>query len=126
MVLAVVTFIGGLFYGTAGYFLLGVVVWIGARAVGLERAAARPGSWSASPRFRSPSRSLVTVPAIVFAFGNDWFRTGGSDDGTGRAVVARNRACVRALVARAARRSDCGRRSSSRGAELSARSRSPP
>ena len=39
IVLAVITFIGGLFYGAAGYFLLGLVVWLGARAVGLEAIA---------------------------------------------------------------------------------------
>ena len=30
---------------------------------------------------------VVTVPAVLVAFGYDWFRTGGSDDGTGRMVV---------------------------------------
>jgi hypothetical protein len=87
MVLAVVTFIGGLFYGTAGYFLLGLVVWIGGRAVGLEtraRAARQLVGFAALPFGLS---IVVTVPAILLAFGTDWFRTGGSDDGTGRAVV---------------------------------------
>ena len=46
---------------------------------------------------------LVTVPAIVLAFGTDWFRTGGSDDGAGRVVVLSIGPRVRALVARAAR-----------------------
>ena len=27
------------------------------------------------------------MPAVLVAFGYDWFRTGGSDDGTGRVVV---------------------------------------
>ena len=62
IVLAVVTFIGGLFYGAAGYFLLGVVVWLGARAVGVEARAARPGSSSASRRSRSRSRSSSPCP----------------------------------------------------------------
>ncbi len=30
---------------------------------------------------------VVTLPAIVLGFGYDWFRSGGSDTGTGRAVV---------------------------------------
>ena len=30
---------------------------------------------------------LVTAPAILLAFGTDWFRTGGSDAGAGRTVV---------------------------------------
>ena len=36
LVVAVVTFIGGLFYGAAGYFLLGLALWLGAKAVGVE------------------------------------------------------------------------------------------
>jgi hypothetical protein len=87
MVLAVVTFIGGLLYGAAGYFVLGVVVWLGARAVGVEargRTARQLVGFSALPFALS---LLVTVPVVVVAFGYDWFRTGGSDDGTGRMVV---------------------------------------
>jgi hypothetical protein len=87
MVLAVVTFIGGLFYGTAGYFVLGVVTWLGARAVGLDirgRQARQLVGFAALPFSLS---ILITVPAILLAFGTDWFRTGGSDDGTGRTVV---------------------------------------
>lgn len=87
LVLSVVTFIGGLFYGTAGYFLLGFVVWLGARAVGVEsrgRQARQLVAFAALPFALSIA---VTLPAIVFAFGSDWFRTGGSDDGTGRALV---------------------------------------
>ena len=87
IVLAVVTFIGGLIYGAAGYFLLGVVVWLGARAVGLEtrgRKARQLVGFAALPFALS---IVVTVPAILLAFGYDWFRTGGSDDGGGRAVV---------------------------------------
>ena len=88
LVLAVVTFIGGLFYGAAGYFLLGLVVWLGARAVGVETPRAdRRGSSSGSLRSRSRSRSSSRCRRSCFAFGNDWFRTGGSDDGSGRAVV---------------------------------------
>ena len=87
IVIAVITFIGGLFYGAAGYFLLGIVVWLGARAVGLEapsRTARQVVGFAALPFALS---FLVTVPAVLVAFGYDWFRTGGSDDGTGRAVV---------------------------------------
>jgi len=87
IVLAVVTFVGGLFYGTAGYFLLGFVVWLGARAVGLEtrgRKARQLVGFAALPFALS---IVVTLPAIVIAFGYDWFRTGGADGGTGRVVV---------------------------------------
>jgi hypothetical protein len=87
LVIAVITFIGALFYGTAGFFLLGFVVWLGARGVGLDTRA-RPArqlvAFAAVPFALS---LVVTVPAIVFGFGYDWFRTGGSDDGTGRVAV---------------------------------------
>ena len=87
LVLAVVTFIGGLLYGAAGYFLLGLVVWLGARGVGVDtraRKARQVVGFAALPLALS---IVITLPAIVLAFGSDWFRTGGSDDGSGRVVV---------------------------------------
>ena len=63
IVIAVITFIGGLFYGAAGYFLLGLVVWLGARAVGLEapsRTARQVVGFAALPFALS---FFVTVPA---------------------------------------------------------------
>lgn len=87
LVLAVVTFIGGLLYGAFGYFLFGLVVWLGLRGVGLEttaRKARQVGAFAALPFALS---IVVTVPAIVLGFGMDWFRTGGADDGVGRAIV---------------------------------------
>ncbi len=87
LVLAVVTFIGGLFYGTAGYFLLGFVVWLGARAVGVDARGRLTRQLAGFAAFPLALSILVTLPAIVLAFGSDWFRTGGSDDGTGRVLV---------------------------------------
>ncbi len=87
LVLAVVTFIGGLIYGSFGYFLLGVAVWLGARGVGVEtraRKARQVVGFAALPFALS---LVVTLPLIVLAFGDDWFRTGGSDTGTARALV---------------------------------------
>ena len=87
IVLAVITFIGGLFYGVAGYFLLGLAVWLGARGVGVDtayRTARQVIGFAALPLALSLG---VTLPMIVVAFGSDWFRTGGSDDGAGRVVV---------------------------------------
>jgi len=87
LVLAVVTFIGGLLYGAAGYFLLGLVVWLGARGVGVDthaRKARQIVGFAALPLALS---IVITLPAIVLAFGSDWFRTGGSDDGSGRVIV---------------------------------------
>jgi len=87
LVLVVVTFIGGLFYGAAGYFLLGLALWLGARAVGVDppfKIARQIVAFAALPLALA---LVVLVPAIAIGFGNDWFRTGGSDEGTGRVVV---------------------------------------
>ena len=87
VVLVVVTFVAGLFYGAAGYFLLGLVVWLGAKAVGVEapfRIARQLVGFAALPMAIS---LVVVVPVIAIAFGEDWFRTGGSDEGAGETVV---------------------------------------
>ncbi len=116
LTVAVVTFIGGIFYGAAGYFLLGLVVWLGARGVGVEtraRAARQLVGFSALPFALS---ILVTVPAIVLGFGiglvqDGWLRR--RRRARGRRL---GRARARALVGRACWRSDCGRRSRCPGA----------
>ena len=87
LVLAVVTFIGGLLYGAAGYFLLGLVVWLGARAVGVDTRARKTRQVVGFAALPLALSIVVTLPAIVLTFGSDWFRTGGSDGGTGRIVV---------------------------------------
>jgi hypothetical protein len=87
IVLAVVTFVGGLLYGAAGYFLLGLVVWLGARGVGVDTRSRPARQLVGFAAFPFALSIVVTLPAIVLAFGSDWFRTGGSDDGTGRVVV---------------------------------------
>ncbi|HEY1317145.1 MAG TPA: YIP1 family protein [Gaiella sp.] len=87
LVLVVVTFVGGLFYGAAGYFLLGLALWLGAKAVGVEtpfKIARQIVAFAALPLALA---FVVLVPTIAIAFGSDWFRTGGSDEGTGRVVV---------------------------------------
>ena len=87
LVLAVVTFIGGLLYGAAGYFLLGLVVWLGARGVGVDTRARKMRQVVGFAAVPLALSIVITLPAIVLAFGSDWFRTGGSDGGTGRIVV---------------------------------------
>lgn len=87
LVVAVVTFIGGLMYGAAGYFLIGLVVWLGAKGMGAGesfRLARHVVGLSALPLALSLA---VTVPLALIAFGGDWFRSGGSDVGTGRWLV---------------------------------------
>jgi hypothetical protein len=87
LVLLVVTFIAALFYGAAGYFLLGVALWLGAKAVGVEarfRIARQLVAFAAVPFALS---LVLVVPVIALRYGWDWFRTGGEDAGTGRDVV---------------------------------------
>jgi hypothetical protein len=87
LVLLVVTFIAGLFYGAAGYFLLGVALWLGAKAVGVEarfRIARQLVAFAAVPFALS---LVLVVSVIALRYGWDWFRTGGEDAGTGRDVV---------------------------------------
>jgi hypothetical protein len=87
LVLAVVTFVGGLLYGAVGYFLLGAVVWLGARGVGVDTRARKARQLVAFAVLPFALSIVATAPTVVLAFGYDWFRTGGSDAGTGRAVV---------------------------------------
>ena len=87
LVLVVVTFVGGLFYGAAGYFLLGLALWLGAKAVGVETPFKIARQIVAFAAFPLALAFVVLVPTIAIAFGSDWFRTGGSDEGSGRAVV---------------------------------------
>ena len=88
LVLVVVTFIAGIFYGAAGYFVLGLALWLGAKAVGVDAPfRGSLASSSGSPRFPFALSLVVLVPAIVLGFGEDWFRSGGCDEGTGGAVV---------------------------------------
>jgi hypothetical protein len=87
IVLAVITFIGGVLYGAFGYFLLGFVVWLGARGVGVDTRARKARQVVAFAAFPFALSIAVTLPAILLFFAGDWFRTGGSDDGTWRFVV---------------------------------------
>lgn len=87
LVVAVLTFVGGVFYGAAGAFLLGLALWLGAKGVGVDaplRVARHVVVFAAVPLALS---LVVLVPVVLVGFGGDWFRTGGADDGTSRAVV---------------------------------------
>ena len=87
LVLVVLTFIGGLLYGAAGYFLFGLALWLGAKGVGVEapfRIARQVVAFAAVPIALS---AVVVVPVIALRYGWDWFRTTGSDTRTERDVV---------------------------------------
>jgi hypothetical protein len=75
----VITFVGGIFYGAAGYFVIGGALYLGARAMG------GLGSWRLARQvlaFACVPLALslpLTMPVGVAAFGGDLFRAGGSD-----------------------------------------------
>ena len=81
LVVAVITFIGGGFYGASGYFVIGGALYLGARSMGSL------GTWRLARQvlaFACVPLALalpLTLPIGVAAFGNDLFRTGGSDLG---------------------------------------------
>jgi hypothetical protein len=87
LVLVVLTFVGGLFYGAAAYFFLGLALWLGAKGVGVEapfRIARHVVAFAAVPIALS---AVVVVPLIAVRFGWDWFRSTGSDTHRERDVV---------------------------------------
>jgi hypothetical protein len=87
LVVAVLTFIGGVFYGAAGYFLLGLVVWLGARGAGVEQPFRLARQLVAFALLPVALSLFVTVPLILAWVGGDWFRAGGNDLGTPRWVI---------------------------------------
>jgi hypothetical protein len=81
LVVAVWAFIGGLFYGVAGYWLLGGLLHAATRAFGTDgtyRRARHVLAFAVAP----VALSLVTLwPVALAAFGGDLFRSGGSGHG---------------------------------------------
>ncbi len=86
LLLAVVIFVQGALYGTAAYWLGGLVFYLGLRAAGSAgsyRRARHLLAYAATPLVLS----LVLVwPPKLALFGGDAFRTWGADDGVGGLV----------------------------------------
>ncbi len=85
LVLAVWAFLAGGLYGAVGYFALGGLVYAGARAVGgsmTYRRARHVLGFAAAPL----ALSLVVWPVRIAMYGDDVFRSGGSDSGAGSSV----------------------------------------
>jgi hypothetical protein len=80
---AVVTFIGGGFYGAAGYLAVGGALHLGARGMGSTaryRTVRHLLAFAAVPLALSLA---VVLPLALVVFGGDWFRSGGADEGVG-------------------------------------------
>lgn len=85
LTLAVVAFISGGLYGLVGYFLLGFLVYAGARAAGSDVTFGRARQlvgFAAVPL----ALSLLVWFVRIAVYGGDPFRTGGSDTGFGSHV----------------------------------------
>jgi hypothetical protein len=83
--LAVVVFFASLLYGIAGYFFFGALVYIGeqlADGLGSYRRARHILAFACAPL----ALSIVVWPVRLALYGEDNFRTGGSDTGTGGAI----------------------------------------
>jgi hypothetical protein len=82
VLVAVWAFIGGMFYGLLVYFLGGALLYFGLRSagsLGTYRRARHLLAFAAAPVALS---LLVLWPLRLAAFGEDVFRTGGSDAGS--------------------------------------------
>jgi Yip1-like protein len=87
LVVAVWVFIGGVFYALAGYFALGAALYLGLRAagsLGSYRRARHVLAFACAPL----ALSLVLWPVRLAVYGEDVFRTGGSDNGLGNWLFA--------------------------------------
>jgi hypothetical protein len=83
--LAVVVFFASLLYGIVGYFFLGALVYIGeqlADGLGSYRRARHILAFACAPL----ALSIVLWPLRLALYGEDNFRSGGSDSGTGGAI----------------------------------------
>jgi hypothetical protein len=87
VVATILTFIGGGAGGAVTYFVVGFALLLGIRGAGsLEpmRLARQVAGFAAVPIALS---LVVTAPVALIAFGGDFFRTGGGDEGIGRWIV---------------------------------------
>jgi hypothetical protein len=85
LLVVVWAFLGGLMYAVAAYFGVGALLHWAARLAGSQRRyrlARHLLAYAAAPL----ALSLVVWPVRIAVYGEDLFRTGGSDRGVGNAV----------------------------------------
>ena len=83
--LAVIVFLAALIYGLAGYFAFGALTYLGeqlAGSLGSYRRARHLLAFACAPL----ALSIVVWPVRLALYGEDNFRSGGSDSGTGGSV----------------------------------------
>jgi hypothetical protein len=83
--LAVIVFLAGLIYGLVGYFAFGALVYLGeqlADSLGSYRRSRHVLAFACAPL----ALSLAVWPVRLALYGEDSFRSGGSDSGTGGSV----------------------------------------
>jgi hypothetical protein len=83
--LAVWAFIAGGLYGIAGYFVLGALLFIGEKSAGADTSYVRSRhvlGYACVPL----ALSLLAQPVKIAAYGEDAFKSGGSDTGFGTHV----------------------------------------
>lgn len=87
LVVAVFTFVGGVLYGTFGYVLLGGALYLGVRGMGSAAPfllARHVLGFAAVPLALS---FVVLTPLALLAFGGDWYRKSGADEGAAGELV---------------------------------------
>jgi hypothetical protein len=87
LIVAVWTFVFGGIYGAAGYFFFGFAVFFGARLFGSLGDFRRERHIVAFALVPLGLSLFVVLPLRLALFGDDIFRTGGADEGTGGAVL---------------------------------------
>ena len=87
MLVAIWTFVAGGLYGAVGYFLFGFALFFGVRLLGSLgdfRRARQTVGFALVPMALS---LVVLLPARLLLYGGDAFRSGGADEGTGKALL---------------------------------------
>ncbi len=85
VVTAIWAFLFGSIYGLFGYFVVGALLYASGKALGSlgsYRRARHVLAFASVPI----ALSLILWPVKLAVYGEDWFRTGGGDAGTGGAV----------------------------------------
>ena len=87
LLFAVWTFVMGGIYGAVGYFVLGFCLFFGARWLGSLGSFRRERQIVAFAAVPVAASLLLVLPLRIALFGEDTFRSGGVDEGTGESVV---------------------------------------